>query len=272
MYHNRTKRAIMYPSLRVVCCLLATMSAVFPQPRAVAPAEKNPFDTPQDVEQGQRLFQTHCSYCHGTQGEGGRGADLTNGQYRHGGSDPELFLTVRNGILGTEMPAVRATNDEVWRLVAFVRKIGSSGLAEKAPGDPVEGKKIYEVKGGCVACHSIDNVGGVLGPDLAGIGRRRGLKFLEQSLVKPEADLPPNYRAVRVNTKAGQSVTGIRLNEDDLSVQVRDTAGNPRSILKANIKEIRRDQPSLMPSYESTLNAKELGDLVAYLSSLRGAQ
>ena len=78
--------------------------------------------------------------------------------------------------------------------------------------------------------------------------RRRGLKFLEESLVKPEAELPPNYRAIQVSTKSGQSVSGIRLNEDDLSIQLRDVSGNPRSFLKENIKEIRRDKPSLMPS------------------------
>ena len=98
------------------------------------------------------------------------------------------------------------------------------------------------------------------------------MKFLEESLVKPEAELPPNYRAIQVSTKSGQSYTGIRLNEDDLSVQLRDMGGNLRSVLKDNVREIRRDKPSLMPAYGSTLSSKELQDLVAYLSSLRGAQ
>jgi hypothetical protein len=53
---------------------------------------------------------------------------------------------------------------------------------------------------------------------------------------------------------------------------VRDLAGNPRSFLKEDMKEVRRDKPSLMPSYESGLSKKELGDLVAYLNSLKGAQ
>jgi cytochrome c1 len=35
------------------------------------------------------------------------------------------------------------------------------------------------------------------------------------------------------------------------------------------VKEIRHDNPSLMPAY-TTLTKKELDDLVAYLSSLRG--
>jgi putative heme-binding domain-containing protein len=258
--------------VRMSCTAMALAAAVFAQIRPSVPAQKNPFDTPQDAETGSRLFQTHCSYCHGSQGEGGRGPDLTNGQYRHGSADPELFLTIRNGITGTEMPAVRAKDDDIWRLVAFVRKIGSAGLAEKATGSVDAGKRIYEGKGGCVACHSIGDKGGTLGPELTDIGRRRGLRFLQESLVKPELELPPNYRAIEVSTKSGQSYRGIRLNEDDLSVQVRDMSGNLRSILKTNIREIRRDQPSLMPAYGSTLSGKELEDLVAYLSSLRGAQ
>src|SRR5262249_24520989 len=82
----------------------------------------NPFDRPQGAAQGAALFQTHCTYCHGARGEGGRGADLTTGQFRHGGSDSALYNTIRNGVPGTEMPAVRVTDDDVWKMVAFVRK------------------------------------------------------------------------------------------------------------------------------------------------------
>src|SRR5581483_6827683 len=142
--------------LKTSFCFLALLAPLCAQrQRMPAPAEKNPFDTPQDVEQGAGLFQTHCSYCHGSHGEGGRGADLTAGQYRYGGSDAELYATIRNGIPGSEMPPVRATDDEIWRIVAFVKKIGSSGLMEKAPGDPAAGKLVYD-KSGCSACHSIN--------------------------------------------------------------------------------------------------------------------
>src|ERR1043166_1483196 len=118
-------------------------------PRPLAPAQKNPFDTATDAQQGARLFQTHCSYCHGANGEGGRGADLTNGQYRYGASDAELFSTIRDGIPGSEMPPVRAADGDVWRMVSFVNRIGSAGLQEKARGDAAAGKRVYESKGGC---------------------------------------------------------------------------------------------------------------------------
>jgi putative heme-binding domain-containing protein len=170
------------------------------------------------------------------------------------------------------MPAVRATDDEVWKMVAFVKRIGSVGLGEKAPGDAVAGKAVYEGKGGCAACHSIGPNGGSLGPDLSDVGRRRDLKYLEESIVRPEADVPIRYRAIQVVTKSGQAIAGIRLNEDDISIQLRDEKDNLRSFLKDNIREIGHDNPSLMPAYGSTLNKKEIEDVVSYLSSLRGEQ
>src|SRR5258706_2721284 len=91
-------------------------------------ANINPFSTEVDVQQGGALFQVHCTYCHGAHGEGGRGADLTAGEYRIGGSDPQLFMTIRSGVPGSEMPASRISDDEIWRLVGFVKRLGSRGL------------------------------------------------------------------------------------------------------------------------------------------------
>lgn len=234
-------------------------------------AKTNPFNTEADVKEGGALFQLHCSYCHGTRGEGGRGADLTAGVYRMGGSDPELFKTIRVGVPGSEMPAVRVGDDEVWKIVGFVKRLGSQGLSEKATGNAEAGKAIY-AKSGCAGCHRVGTSGTDLGPDLTDIGRRRGLVFLNESLTKPEAFVPNSYRAVQLVMKSGPNVAGIRLNEDDLSVQVRDVTGNPRSYMKDNIKELRRDKPSLMPAYDTRLSKQELTDLVAYLNSLKGAQ
>jgi mono/diheme cytochrome c family protein len=112
--------------------LTVGLSAQAPQNPALAGAatapipDTNPFTTESDVRAGEALFQTHCSYCHGSFGEGGRGADLTAGVYRHGGRDPELYASVRNGIPGTEMAPVRVSDDDVWRMIAFVRRLGPS--------------------------------------------------------------------------------------------------------------------------------------------------
>ena len=65
----------------------------------------------------------------------------------------------------------------------------------------------------------------------------------------------------------GDPVTG-----DDVKFSFERYRGGAAKVLKDNVKEIRRDKPSLMPSYKTTLNAKEMENLVAYLSSLRGQQ
>ena len=255
--------------------LTAGMSAQEPQAPALAGVtvprpipDTNPFTSDADIRAGEALFQTHCSYCHGSFGEGGRGADLTTGVYRHGGRDPQLYASVRNGIPGTEMAPVRVSDDDVWRMVGFVKRLGSRGLLEKAPGDAAAGRTVYQ-KSGCVVCHRVEADGGNLGPELTDIGRRRGVKFLAESLVKPEADIAVAYRAVQVVLKSGQVVTGMRLNRDDLSIQLRDTRDNLRSFMMQNVQEVRYDKPSVMPAYAS-MNQTDLENLVAYLNSLKG--
>ncbi len=277
--------------LRIVCCgaLVAPLwgqvqpnpqghespadtsrSEAEPRVTAASTPQKNQFESQQDVKKGDELFQTHCSYCHGAFGEGGRGADLTTGLYRLGGSDAELFRTIRNGIPGSEMGPPRVDGDDLWRVVAFVKRLGMAP-SEEVPGDAAAGKMVYE-KIGCASCHIINEEGGILGPDLTDVGRRRGRRFLVESIIEPEADLPLNYRGTRLITAAGQTVAGIQLNEDGYSIQIRDTSGNPRSFLKHNLKQIQRDNPSLMPGYESVLSEKQLEDLVAYLANLKGTQ
>lgn len=226
----------------------------------------------QDTEAGRRLYQSQCTYCHGVRGEGGRGPDLTTGRYKHGGGPQQLFASIRDGIRGTEMPPVRASDADVWNLVAFVRTLAFVEGSGQSSGDIRAGKALYESAGKCAACHSIDASGGSLGPDLAGIGLRRTSAYLLESLTKPDAVVQIAYRALRVFPRTGDAVVGIRLNEDDISLQLRDTAGNLRSFLKSELREIARDQPALMPSYESVLTPKQLENLVAYLGSLRDGQ
>jgi hypothetical protein len=95
------------------------------------------------------LFQTHCTYCHGARGQGSRGSDLTTGQYKYGGSDASLYATIRNGLRGTEMPAVLATDDEVWKMVAFVKRLGMLAPGEKAPAMRTRGSSFSKASVPC---------------------------------------------------------------------------------------------------------------------------
>ncbi len=252
------------------------MMCLFPLPaqRPVRPSptnlpETNPYSSAADLEAGRKLYLGRCGHCHGQGGEGGHGPVLNTGQFRHGGSDRDLFLVLRNGIPGTEMPgAFNLPEMEIWRMTAHVKELGRQGAPDDpVTGDPAAGAIVYR-KYGCAQCHSVDGQGGFLGPDLADIGTRRAARHLRESVVNPSADISLDYRPVAVITSAGNSISGIHLNEDEYSIHLRDLGGDLRSFLKGELKQMRLPRESVMPAY-AALPKTELENLVAYMSSLR---
>ena len=83
--------------------------------------------------------------------------------------------------------------------------------------------------------------------------------------------VPDNFLQVRVAAKDGRHVTGVRLNEDPFSIQIRDYSDRIHSFWKSELSELHEDWgKSPMPSYRGKLTPVELDDLVAYLVSLKG--
>jgi cytochrome c oxidase cbb3-type subunit III len=242
-----------------------------PRPAPASVPEANPFTSPADLEMGRRLYQGRCGHCHGQEGEGGRGAVLNSGRFRHGGSDRELFLTIRNGIPNTEMPGVFSLPEmEVWRIAAYVKQLGRQGAAEPVVGNPQAGAAVYE-KSGCATCHTVNGKGSLFAPDLTDIGAKRAVRHIRESIVDPNADIPLDYRSVTVVDKTGKTTAGVHLNEDEYSVHLREVNGTLRSFMKSDIKEVTLPRTSLMPPF-AALSKSDLEDLVAYLNSLRGEQ
>lgn len=230
---------------------------------------RNPKTSSEDVAAGGRIFRSHCAQCHGLNGEGGRGPDLTTGRFRHGGSDGELLRTIMQGIAGTEMPGIYMEEHQVWQIVSYVRSLSARTETRPLPGDPVRGERLFKGKGGCAACHMVNGAGGRRGPDLSDIGALRSPEHLRTSLVEPGKQVPGRWWTVRVGTKSGDPLAGFRLNEDTYSIQLLDENGVLHSLLKENVGSIEVSKDSIMPAYGGMLTAGELDDLVAYLYSLR---
>ena len=233
-----------------------------------------------DVEGGRQLFNGMCVECHGAGGAGGDAPSLNRPRLMHAPTDAALVKILETGIPNTNMPRIRRfTDTEMRQLVAYVRSLGRIAEA-KVPGDPKKGADVYRGLG-CAGCHIINGSGGNLGPDLSDIGFLRGAAYLKQSVIDPSAALPKGvmqipsrgyaeYLPLRVVTKKGDEIRGIRVNEDAFTVQVRDQAGKFYSLRKADIELLDKQMgKSLMPSFASRVTASELDDLVAYLSSLR---
>jgi putative heme-binding domain-containing protein len=115
----------------------------------------------------------------------------------------------------------------------------------------------------------VEHRGGRLGPDLSDAGVLRTLESLRLAITDPDAELEPEYFTTRLLTKKKEQIEGIRVNEDDFSIQLLDTQGNPRSFRKDELNGMWRAARSLMPSYRSRLTAPEIESMVVWLSSLK---
>ena len=229
---------------------------------------RNPFTSAEDVEAGGRLYRSHCAVCHGINGEGARGANLTTGAFRHGSSDRNLFNTISVGIPGTEMPGIFFNGRQMWQLVGFVRSLSQGRASEQASGDAGKGREVFAANA-CSGCHRIRGEGGRMGPDLSDIGAMRSLAHLQTSILNPDESVLPQHWMVQAKSKDGKVVSGMRMNEDTFSVQLLDAGGNLASFNKADLAEYAVDRSSAMPPYEGKITGDDFENLVAFLASLR---
>ena len=282
----------MPPLLRHALCLLVSAIAVVTlvaqdhiepsQPVKPAAITAGGSQSSADLDQGRSLFETHCAICHGPRGEGGKGPTLAQPTLPRASDNDSLLRIISQGIPNSEMPQARMAWSDIQLVAKFVKSLGSQPR-EPAPGDAAIGAQIYAKKGACSQCHMIRGEGGVFGPDLSDVGRRRSIAYLRRSLVDPNADVPQSYSAwrqdvslpenflfVRLVTRDGQDLSGVRVNEDTFSIQIREATGAVHSFLKSELTELHKDfGKSPMPSYATALTTNELDDLVAFLTSLR---
>ena len=234
--------------------------------------KNNPFTGESDIQRGGHLFAANCSPCHGPKGNGGRGANLARPKLPRAPDDRALFLIIRDGIPNTEMPGTWSMDDhETWQTVAFVRTLGRVAH-EQVSGDAAAGAAVFRSKG-CAGCHTVGTEGGRMGPALTEIGERRGAAYLRALVLDPASNLPEDFTMADLTTRAGTRITGIVLNEDTYSIQVRDLTDRLHSFWKQDLAAMEKHaERTPMPSFRGRVNDRELEDLVAYLVTLRGAQ
>ena len=84
--------------------------------------------TDRSVQTGRTIFEIKCASCHGKDGQGGAGPDLTDEHWIHGPSDGEVFHVISDGVAGTSMTGFRNLLPEQmrWHLVNYMRSIGKT--------------------------------------------------------------------------------------------------------------------------------------------------
>jgi putative heme-binding domain-containing protein len=235
-----------------------------------APA-KNPLEgNPAAIQAGMGIFRSRCADCHGMDAGGVRGPDLRQ-VWASGRSDSGLHDTLRNGVPGTEMPAVgvRTTDDEIWKILAYLRTIASPVPTEVQAGNVENGEKVFRTQ--CAGCHRANGRGGRLGPDLSRIGISRSRAVVIRRVRGAVEDFTAGFEPVTVTTKNGQAVQGVKKNEDLFSVQVMDSRERIQGYLKSDVRQVTDGKQSAMPVFgPDRLSESDLTDLLGYLATLKG--
>jgi putative heme-binding domain-containing protein len=227
------------------------------------------------LEEGQALFRGLCSGCHGGAGRGGKGPDLTRGRFLHGNKDEDLARVIREGVARTLMKKLGDSlkEEQISKLVLFIRSLARApGEATWKPylqGDAVAGRKLFfdeKSKVQCAKCHTIGREGGRIGPPLDRIAVRRSAEFIMESILEPSKEIDPSYETVQVVTAKGITIVGLRVNESNFNIQLREENGKFHSFLKSELDSVTVLKKSLMPeNIAEVLTVKELHDLFAFL-------
>jgi cytochrome c oxidase cbb3-type subunit III len=224
-----------------------------------------------DIAYGATLYTSRCVTCHGTQGDGIGGVNLRSGTFRNAVIDRDLERFIRAGS-PAGMPAFALDSAEMAGVIAYLRNMNIFDAAAVKIGDAARGRGIFDGKGACTTCHRVDVTGSRVAPNLSDIGAARSAGSLQRSLFDPTSQMMPINRPVRVVTRDGSVINGRRLNEDTYSLQIIDDRERFHSLLKADVREYTISKTSPMPSYQRTLSAEEMADVLAYLLSLKGQE
>jgi len=123
----------------------------------------------------------------------------------------------------------------------------------------------------CFKCHRFQSEGGIIGPDLTGVGKRFTLQYVLESLIEPSKAISDQYQATVFVTDRGTTVVGKVANLNGKNLLVITNMLEPGTFTAVNVDSIEEQTVSpvsMMPTgLLDTLTRDEILDLVAYLRS-----
>ncbi len=229
----------------------------------------NPYDGNRTaIRAGGALYGARCAQCHGGDAKGITGPDLTL-LWASGTSDDRVFQVIQRGVSGSIMPSTTLPDQQIWAMVAYVKSISTVPEFDNDRGDRARGQELFSST--CTGCHTVNGVGGRLGPDLTRIAAIRSRDMLIRSIREPSASVAVGYRAVTLVTRDGERIRGVIKSEDAFSIQIVDTDERLQGYVKADLREVIHEDQSLMRQFgPDRLSDDELDDLLRYLGTLRG--
>jgi putative heme-binding domain-containing protein len=249
-------------------------------------AEKGQAKEQKDSGKTLVINKKSCLGCHQLNDEGGRiGPNLNRSSFNY---KPEwLYAWIsnpQNFRPGTRMPNLGLEPKEARAITAFLLSFRPEDEGEEFEmpedweqylsdtGNSKRGEEIFNDPDGianCAKCHLVNDVGGVVGPELSFVGTSRTRKFLLESILDPSAVISPGYKTMMILTKERKFITGIKRNEDESGFYLMNKEGKKIYIPKNVIKKSKTQKISTMPgNFKDLLEIQDVMDVLAYLETL----
>ncbi len=186
--------------------------------------------------------------------------------------EPHKFLVAGYGNIMPPVwkPPISLTELEIETVIAFLQSQGgevdltpfeppvdigsAAAVVEELPplltGDVARGERVFVEGAKCIACHAVagieqpagqtldDGVEVVAAPDLTDIAALNQPRYIEESVLLPNAQIVSGYGSVTVKT-GGATIQGTLVTQDNekIDVRVKDAAGNEeeRTILLSEL-------------------------------------
>jgi putative membrane-bound dehydrogenase-like protein len=155
--------------------------------------------------------------------------------------------------------ARESRNPEREKVVAEMKE-----LFKRTPGDAKAGVVVFKKL--CAQCHKIHGEGVDVGPDITSNGRADFDQLLS-NIFDPSLVIGAGYQAVTVNTKQGQLISGLIVEDNSERVVLKVQGGEQKAIARKDVDEQFTSKLSMMPEdLERQLRPQEIVDLLSFLS------
>ncbi|WP_138481200.1 PVC-type heme-binding CxxCH protein [Dyadobacter bucti] len=193
--------------------------------------------------------------------------------------DEEANPDIANEIPVKERLAIHSNSEQQTKLEGFL----ASGANEREERQKLVDARIeaFKPSGGtteagravfvqnCSSCHQIQGSGGMIGPQLDGIGNW-GHKALTQKILDPNRNITEAFRTYNITLTNDKTLTGLYRRTEGAAMVFADLTGQEFSVAKNEMKEYRASKYTVMPDqFRDIIPEKDFYALLDYLLGIK---
>lgn len=217
-----SRRSRFAPAILVLLALLATgaLYAVL----APRPADAATTGSAQDISQGEALFESNCSTCHGMDAEG---TDLAPSLIGVGAASVDFQMVTGRMPMSNNSPQAEAKQaqfdaEQIGQVAAYVASLGpgpaipTAEQVDPAGGDAANGMALFRTN--CAMCHNAVGAGGALteGKYAPALFNSTPTEIYEAMLTGPQS--MPVFNEANIDPQGKQDIIAYLMEQRETSV------------------------------------------------------